>query len=73
MGGTLRKEGTMAARDAERNVRVLHPMLADVAGAAPSPADVVNPLRQFCRGVTVSQGAVDLAAKADAGVWGGSF
>ncbi len=63
----------MAARDAERNVRVLHPMLADVAGAAPSPAGVVNPLRQFCRGVTVSQGAVDLAAKADAGVWGGSF
>ena len=51
---------------AERNVLVFHPMLAEVAGAALSPADVVNPLRQFCRGVTVLQGAVtavDLAAK----------
>lgn len=43
---------------AERNVLVFYPMLAEVAGAALSPADVVNPLRQFCRGVTVLQGAV---------------
>ncbi len=51
---------------AERNVLVFYPMLAEVAGAALSPVDVVNPLRQFCRGVTVLQGAVtgvDLAAK----------
>ena len=51
---------------AERNVLVFHPMLAEVAGAALSPADVVNPLRQFCRGVTVLQGtvtSVDLAAR----------
>lgn len=51
---------------AERNVLVFHPMLAEVAGAALSPADVVNPLRQFCRGVTVLQGAVtkvDVAAR----------
>lgn len=51
---------------AERNVLVFHPMLAEVAGATLSPADVVNPLRQYCRGVTVLQGAVtavDLAAR----------
>lgn len=51
---------------AERNVLVFHPMLAEVAGAALSPADVVNPLREFCRGVTVLQGQVtgaDLASR----------
>jgi NADH:ubiquinone reductase (H+-translocating) len=51
---------------AERNVLVFHPMLAEVAGGALNPADVVNPLRQFCRGVTVLQGAVtgvDLGTK----------
>ncbi len=62
-----REEATRrVALIAERNVLVFHPMLAEVAGAALSPADVVNPLRQFCRGVTVLQGAVtavDLAAK----------
>jgi NADH:ubiquinone reductase (H+-translocating) len=62
-----REEATRrVALVAERNVLVFHPMLAEVAGAALSPADVVNPLRQFCRGVTVLQGAVtgvDLAAK----------
>ena len=62
-----REEATRrVALIAERNVLVFHPMLAEVAGAALSPADVVNPLRQFCRGVTVLQGAVtavDLAGK----------
>jgi NADH dehydrogenase, FAD-containing subunit len=62
-----REEATKrVALIAERNVLVFHPMLAEVAGAALSPADVVNPLRQFCRGVTVLQGAVtavDLATK----------
>ncbi|MGC4072797.1 MAG: FAD-dependent oxidoreductase [Nibricoccus sp.] len=43
---------------AERNVLVFHPMLAEVAGAALSPLDVVNPLRQFCRNVDVLQGAI---------------
>lgn len=43
---------------AERNVLVFHPMLAEVAGAALSPLDVVNPLRQFCRSVDVLQGKV---------------
>src|SRR5690554_7860141 len=36
---------------AERNILVFQPMLAEVAGAALSPTDVVNPLRHFCRGV----------------------
>lgn len=54
-----REEATRrVALVAERNVLVFHPMLAEVAGAALSPADVVNPLRQFCGGVTVLQGAV---------------
>ncbi len=43
---------------AERNVLVFHPMLAEVAGAALSPLDVVNPLRQFCRDIDVLQGKV---------------
>lgn len=43
---------------AERNVLVFQPMLAEVAGSSLSPADVVNPLRQFCRHVDVLQGAV---------------
>jgi NADH dehydrogenase len=62
-----REEATRrVALVAERNVLVFHPMLAEVAGAALSPADVVNPLRQYCRGVTVLQGLVtevDLAAR----------
>ena len=51
---------------AERNVLIFQPMLAEVVGASLSPQDVVNPLRQFCRGVTVLQGrihAVDTARK----------
>jgi NADH:ubiquinone reductase (H+-translocating) len=43
---------------AERNVLVFQPMLAEVAGSSLSPVDVVNPLRQFCRGVNVLQGAI---------------
>jgi NADH:ubiquinone reductase (H+-translocating) len=43
---------------AERNVFVFQPMLAEVAGASLAPADVVNPLRHFCRGVVVLQGAI---------------
>ncbi|MGH7995319.1 MAG: FAD-dependent oxidoreductase [Opitutaceae bacterium] len=43
---------------AERNVLVFQPMLAEVAGSTLGPADVVNPLRQFCRNVTVLQGSV---------------
>jgi NADH:ubiquinone reductase (H+-translocating) len=42
----------------ERNVLVFQPMLAEVAGASLSPADVVNPLRHWCRGVVVLQGAI---------------
>jgi NADH dehydrogenase len=41
---------------AERNVLVFQPMLAEVAGSTLAPADVVNPLRQFCKGVNVLQG-----------------
>ncbi len=43
---------------AERNVLVFQPMLAEVAGASLGPADVVNPLRHFCRGVVVLQGTI---------------
>ncbi|HRE80947.1 MAG TPA: FAD-dependent oxidoreductase [Opitutaceae bacterium] len=42
----------------ERNVFTFQPMLAEVVGAALSPQDVVNPLRLFCRGVTVLQGRI---------------
>ncbi|EEF61962.1 FAD-dependent oxidoreductase [Pedosphaera parvula] len=43
---------------AEQNVMVFQPMLAEVAGAALSPLDVVNPLRQFCQGVNVLRGKI---------------
>src|SRR5476649_787528 len=43
---------------AERNVLVFQPMLAEVAGSTLAPADVVNPLRQFCKGVNVLQGII---------------
>jgi len=43
---------------AERNVLVFQPMLAEVAGSSLAPADVVNPLRQFCKGVNVLQGTI---------------
>lgn len=42
----------------ERNVLVFQPMLAEVVGSSLSPNDVVNPLRQFCRGVDVLQGRI---------------
>jgi NADH dehydrogenase len=43
---------------AERNVFVFQPMLAEVVGSSLNPVDVVNPLRQFCRGVNVLQGTI---------------
>jgi len=43
---------------AERNVLVFQPMLAEVVGSALNATDVVNPLRQFCKGVNVLQGAI---------------
>jgi NADH dehydrogenase len=62
-----REEGEeRVALIAERNVLVFQPMLAEVAGSSLAPADVVNPLRQFCRGVNVLQGTIqkiDWAAK----------
>jgi NADH dehydrogenase len=59
LGKTLGAAGVKrVALIAERNVLVFHPMLAEVAGAALSPLDVVNPLRQFCRNVDVLQGAI---------------
>ena len=42
----------------ERNVLVFQPMLAEVAGSSLAPLDVVNPLRQFCRGANVLQGTI---------------
>lgn len=51
---------------AERNALVFHPMLAEVAGSALAPQDVLNPLRQMCRKVDVLQAKVqhiDWAAK----------
>jgi NADH dehydrogenase len=53
------KEGERrVALIAERNVLVFQPMLAEVVGSSLSANDVVNPLRQFCRGVNVLQGAI---------------
>ena len=43
---------------AERNVLVFQPMIPEVAGSSLAAADVVNPLRQFCRGVNVLQGTI---------------
>lgn len=43
---------------AERNVLVFQPMLAEVAGSSLAAIDVVNPLRQFCRGINVLQGTI---------------
>ena len=54
-----REEGERrVALIAERNVLVFQPMLAEVVGSALNATDVVNPLRQFCRGVNVLQGAI---------------
>ena len=67
MGKILGAKGEhRVALISERNVLVFQPMLAEVAGAALTPLDVVNPLRHFCRHVTVLQGNVkeiDCAAK----------
>jgi len=54
-----REEGERrVALIAERNVLVFQPMLAEVVGSSLNATDVVNPLRQFCRGVNVLQGAI---------------
>jgi NADH dehydrogenase len=60
LGRTLGREAgrRRVALVAERNVLVFQPMLAEVAGSALQPTDVVHPLREFCRDVTVLQGAV---------------
>src|SRR5476651_256148 len=54
-----REEGERrVALIAERNVLTFQPMIPEVAGSSLAPADVVNPLRQFCRGVNVLQGTI---------------
>jgi len=54
-----REEGERrVALVAERNVLVFQPMLAEVAGSSLAPIDVVNPLREFCKGINVLQGAI---------------
>ncbi len=54
-----REEGhRRVALISERNVFTFQPMLAEVVGASLLAQDVVNPLRQFCRGVTVLQGRI---------------
>jgi len=59
LGKALGKHGAKrVALIAERNVLVFQPMLAEVAGSALSPLDVVNPLREFCREVNVLQGRI---------------
>ncbi len=51
-------KGKRVALIAESNVMIFQPMLAEVAGSALSPLDVVNPLRQLCREVDVLQGSI---------------
>ncbi len=60
---TLARELGAGARSrvalvAEENVLTFQPMLPEVAGSSLSPLDVVNPLRDFCRGVNVLRGTV---------------
>jgi NADH dehydrogenase len=59
-------EAKRVALVSEDNVLTFQPMLPEVAGSSLSPFDVVNPLRDFCRGVNVLRGtvrAVDWAGK----------
>jgi NADH dehydrogenase len=60
---------------AERNILVFQPMLAEVVGSALQPTDVVHPLREFCRNVTVLQGAIQRVdwAKKELVLDGGRF
>ncbi len=59
LGKLLGREGeTRVALISERNVLVFQPMLAEVAGSTLTPTDVVNPLRVFCRHVSVLQGNI---------------
>jgi NADH dehydrogenase len=43
---------------ADQNIMVFQPLLAEVAGAALSPLDVVSPLREMCPGVNVLLGGI---------------
>ncbi|MBV9273063.1 MAG: FAD-dependent oxidoreductase [Verrucomicrobia bacterium] len=43
---------------ADNNFILFHPMLAEVSGSSISPADVVNPLRSFCRRAAIHFGSV---------------
>ena len=56
------KLGAEALRDialvADQNFILFHPMLAEVSGSSISPLHVVNPLRRFCRGISVFLGPV---------------
>ncbi|MFT3870674.1 MAG: FAD-dependent oxidoreductase [Nibricoccus sp.] len=59
LGRALGPDGVRrVALIAERNVFIFQPMLPEVAGAALAAADVVNPLRLFCRNVNVLQGNI---------------
>ena len=49
---------TRVAIVSEDNVLTFQPMLPEVAGSSLSPFDVVNPLRDFCRGANVLRGTV---------------
>lgn len=54
-----REEGRRRiAMISERNVFTFQPMLAEVVGSSLVAHDVVNPLRHFCRRVTVLQGRI---------------
>src|SRR6185437_15698276 len=60
LGRKLGKDGPKrVAVVAQRNVLVFQPMLAEVAGSTLAPLDVVNPLRHFCKGVSVFQGTIE--------------
>jgi len=76
LGRALGRDGVKrVALIAERNVLVFQPMLAEVVGSSLSPADVVNPLREFCRDVNVLQGGIQQIdwAKKQLALDGGRF
>ncbi len=54
----LRGTGLKAGIISEENYTVFQPMLPSVAAASISPRDVVNPIRQLCRGIRVYKGRV---------------
>jgi len=76
LGKALGRDGEKrVALIAERNVLVFQPMLPEVVGSTLGPMDVVVPLRQFCRHVTVLQGAIQriVAGEKQIYVDGGRF